>query len=174
MKRTILMTSLLTIMTCGFSQSSSPDEAAIRSIVQSMEDGWNSRDGKKFASGFYKQHNYIVVNGLYFSNITPEMNAGMHQEIFNTVYRTTDLELKVDKINFVRPDLAMTYAFAATYEKGSAVPENPGAIISMVIEKKDGEWKIISFHNCPIQASFVPSEQQAPVPMKVMFGNWYR
>ena len=55
------------------------------------------------------------------------------------------------------------------------LPENPGAVISMVVEKKDNDWKIISFHNCDIEISFDPAAAgQAPIPPKVMYASWYK
>lgn len=177
MKKTIILSVITAlIMNAAIAQQDkAADEQAIRNIVTSMQTGWNSKDGKTFASGFAKVHNYIVINGMYLSNITPEINAANHQGIFNSVYKTTDLQLKIDKISFVNPDLAMVYILGATYQQGAALPENPGAMISMVAEKKNNEWKIISFHNCPIQVSFKPGDEaRTPVPPKQMYASWYK
>lgn len=177
MKKTIILCALTAfVMNSAIAQQGKPaDEQAIRNIVTSMQTGWNAKDGKTFASGFAKQHNYIVVNGMYLANITPEINAANHQGIFNSIYKTTDLQLKIDKISFVNPDLALVYALAATYPNGKAIPENPTAIISMVAEKKNNEWKLISFHNCPIQVSFDPNDAgRTPFPPKQMYASWYK
>ena len=177
MKKTIIL-SIITAFIMNVSiaqQNKTADEQSIRSIVTSMQTGWNSKDGKKFASGFAKVHDYIVINGMYFSAISPEATAAAHQGIFNTIYKTTDLQLKIDKISFVNPDLALVYVLGATYQQGTAIPENPGAIICMLMEKKNNEWKIISFHNCPIQVSFAAGDEaQTPVPPKQMYASWYK
>jgi uncharacterized protein (TIGR02246 family) len=175
MKKTIFMATLISAAMTVNAQTNSKDEQAIRDIVTSMQKGWNAKDGKTFASGFAAVHNYIVINGMYLSAINPEINANSHQGIFNSIYKTTDLELKIDKITFVSPGLALVYVLGATYQKGAALPENPGAMISMVVEKKNDDWKIISFHNCPIQVSFKPGDEaQNPVPPKVMYASWYK
>lgn len=175
MKSTIFMTTIISAALNLNAQTVNNDEQAIRSIVSTMQKGWNDRDGKMFAAGFANVHNYIVVNGMYLSSISPEVNANAHQGIFNSIYKTTDLELRIDKVSFVNPGLAIVYVLGATYEQGSSIPENPGAIISMVFEKKNDEWKIISFHNCPIQVSFKPGDEaRLPMPPKVMYAGWYK
>lgn len=175
MKSTFFMTTIISAALSVNAQTVSNDEHAIRGIVSTMQKGWNTKDGKTFAGGFANVHNYIVVNGIYLSSITPEINANAHQGIFNTIYKTTDLELRTDKISFVNPGLAMVYVLGATYDQGASIPEHPGVIISMVFEKRNDEWKIISFHNCPIQVSFQPGDEaRLPVPPKVMYAGWYK
>lgn len=177
MKKTIMLSVITAfIMNAVIAQpDKAADEQAIRNIVTSMQTGWNAKDGKTFASGFAKVHDYIVVNGMYLSAISQEMNAANHQGIFNSIYKTTDLQLKTDKISFVNPNLALVYVMGATYQQGAALPENPAVMISMVIEKKNNEWKIISFHNGPIQVSFNPAdEKRTPIPPKQMYASWYK
>jgi uncharacterized protein (TIGR02246 family) len=155
-------------------QTFSTDEAAIQAIIASMQKGWNEKSGKAFASVFDKLHDYIVVNGMYLKGITPEMNADAHQGIFNSIYKTMDLEIRLDNTSFIRPDLAMVHVLSGLYEHGTPVPENPGAIASILIEKKNDVWKIISFHNAHIEMSFDPARQESPVPLKVMYAGWYK
>ncbi|MEO7310881.1 MAG: SgcJ/EcaC family oxidoreductase [Chitinophagaceae bacterium] len=175
MKKTIIMATLIAVSATVNAQSANPDEQAIRGIVSTLQKGWNEKSGKTFASSFAKVHDYIVINGMYLSGITPEVNARSHQGIFDTRYKTTDVELRLDKITFVSPTIALGYVIGATYEHGTAIPEDPTAIISMVFENKDGAWKIISFHNCPIDVSFAPEDAvKAPVPPRVMYGSWYK
>jgi uncharacterized protein (TIGR02246 family) len=175
MKKTIFMATLISAAFAMNAQTKEKDEQAIRNIVNTMEKGWNTKDGTLFASGFDKVHTYIVINGAYLSSITPEINAQAHQGIFNSVYKTTDLRLKTDKVMFIRPDLAIAYVLGATYASGTPVPENPAAMVSMVLEKSQEQWKIISFHNGPIQTSFDPAEEsRSPVPPKVMYASWYK
>ncbi len=169
------MATLISSTILATAQTGNADEAAIRAVVTTMQKGWNEKDGKMFASGFASKHDYIVINGLYLSGITPEMNANAHQNIFNGIYKNTDLELRIDKISFIKDDLALVYIIAATYQHGTNPPENPAAMISMVVEKKDNKWEIISFHNCDIEISFDPAAApQAPIPPKVMYGSWYK
>ncbi len=160
--------------TLTHAQLNDKDKTALRTMVQTLEDGWFAKNGKTFASQFAPTHDYIVWNGLYMSNITPEQNAMAHQGIFDTQYKYTDLKLRVDKMKSIRPDLALVHVLGATYERGKAVPSDPRVIITLVVEKQNDVWKIISFHNCDIEISFDPEAQgNGPVPPRAMFGSWY-
>jgi uncharacterized protein (TIGR02246 family) len=41
------------------------DEAAIRQLVQNMQEGQNRKDGELFASAFAQEHDYIAINGIF-------------------------------------------------------------------------------------------------------------
>lgn len=151
------------------------DEQAIQKIISSMETNWAQKNGEAFASVFADVHDFIVWNGYYFPNQTRERNAQAHQGLFNGPYRTYDIKLKIDKIRFLRPDLALVHVLGGGYQKGEAVPENPGVLMSIIMEKKNGSWKIISFHNLNLEAfTNKEMEQQSPMPLKVMYANWYK
>lgn len=171
----ILFLTMSTLVLHSTAQTPSKDEAVIHGAVQMMEDGWNAKSGEMFSRPFAPIHDYVVVNGLYFANQTLDQNAKAHQGIFNSIYRTTDLKLIVDKIKFIREDLALVHILGGTYEKGSATPAHPGAIVTGLFEKQADGWKIISFHNCNIEVSFEPGDRSgSPVPLNVLYASWYK
>lgn len=170
-----ILTTTLTLCTTAFANGNPKDEQALHAIVQTMEDGWNARSGQQFASVFAEGHDYIVWTGMYMPGTSVETNARAHQGIFDYQYKTTDMELKVDKIRFVRDDLALLHVLGAGYDQGTVVPEHPAVLITILAEKQGGTWKIISFHNCDIELSFVPGEEKrSPVPLSVMYQSWYQ
>ncbi|HYC27149.1 MAG TPA: hypothetical protein VEB42_00015, partial [Chitinophagaceae bacterium] len=73
-------------------------------------------------------------------------------------------------VSFLRKDLALVTALGVRYDKSGGVPEDPTAIMTILFEKKQEEWKIISFHNHGFDNSL---KTTSPVPMKVMFASWY-
>jgi uncharacterized protein (TIGR02246 family) len=148
------------------------DEEAIKGVMSTLEKGWNSKSGETFSSVFADVHDYIVINGLYFSGFTTRGNAGAHQGLFNGVYKSKDIKIKVDKIAFLRSDLALVTAYAGMYETGGTSPKDPSAIMTVIVEKKNDAWKIISFHNHSLDE--VLAMKQTPVPMNVMYASWYK
>lgn len=70
MKKSILMSLTLLTATLSFAQQNNNDEQAVRSLVTTLETGWNNKSGETYASAFANVHDYIVVNGMYFSNWT--------------------------------------------------------------------------------------------------------
>lgn len=161
------------ILATSYAQINNSDKDAIYAIVRDMEQGWNTNNGETFARGFAPTHDYIVVNGIYLSNQSKERNAMAHQGLFDSVYKTTDLRLIVDKMTSIREDLVLLHVFGATYEQNTPVPENPKVIITMLVEKKNNDWNIISFHNSDIEIFEPGTPNRSPVPVEVMFGSWY-
>ena len=173
MKKFILMATTVIISTLAFSQDekkNEKEEQAVRSLVSTIQTGWNNKSGETFASVFADVHDYIVVSGLYFPNWTQKANPGAHQGLFDTRFKNTDLSLNIDKINFLKDDLVMINALGASYETGGKIPENPEVIMTILAEKKDGVWKIISFHNHLLDEQI---EKASPMPLKVMYASWY-
>jgi uncharacterized protein (TIGR02246 family) len=176
MKHLIALSTLFFgFISVSFSQYSNQDEKALYGIVQTMQQGWNAKSGKQFASNFASPHDYIVWNGMYFNSQTTDNNAEAHQALFDSFYKNTDVRLKIDKIRPIREDLVTVHLFGATYERGTPVPENPKVIITLLIEKQKEGWKIISFHNSDIEISFEgDATSSSSVPLQEMFKSWYK
>lgn len=153
-------------------QNTNTEEQEVRSIISTLETGWNTKSGETFSSVFAEKHDYIVVNGLYFSNFNPKSNSFAHQGLFNGMYKNVDIKLKVDKVNFIRPDLAMIHALGAGIEKGKPVPADPTIIMTVLAEKQNGEWRIISFHNHNLET--FKDKTNSPMPLNVMYASWYK
>lgn len=171
-----LLTLLLILIggaTSTFAQLSSQDQESIRDIVRTMEEAWNTKSGQKFSTCFAPVHDYIVWNGLYFKKQTKENNARAHQGIFDSIYKTTDVRLMVENLQLIREDLVLAHVLGATYEHNTPVPDNPKVIISMLLEKKNNEWQIISFHNSDIEISFEPGTPTQGPPPQAMYKSWY-
>ena len=126
----------------------SADEAAIRENVKSMETGWNTKSGATFAKPFADDADYVVVNGMHIQGKTA-IDKG-HQQIFDTIYKQTSLALAVKQVRFLRPDVALVHVDARMKMQQPEPREWP-AIISMVMLKDAGGWKIASFQNTQVQ-----------------------
>ncbi len=104
-------------------------------------------------------------------NFTQKANAATHQGLFESVLKEHKLKLKIDKISFIRKDLAMVTALGAGYNKAETMPTDPGIIMTILAEKKEDTWKIISFHNHEINMAEL---KQRRVPIDQMYANWYK
>lgn len=171
----IIITVIAIISISGAFAQTKEDELAIKSIIASMEEGWVQKDGKKFASGFADVHDFIVWNGYYFSNQTKEATATAHQNLFNGPFKTMDIKLNLDKIKFIKADVALTHVIGVGYEKGKDVPKDPGVLMTILLEKKNSKWQIVSFHNLDLEV-FQNEEikKGMPFPAHVMYASWYK
>jgi uncharacterized protein (TIGR02246 family) len=175
MKKAVFIMLSAIITTSVIAQSGNENDQAIAKVVNTMETGWVQKNGQQFASVFAEEHDFIVWNGYYFKNSTPKSIGGAHQALFDGVFKTFDIRLKVDKIRYLRPDIAVVHVLGGGYQKGESIPENPGVLMSMVMEKKDGSWKIVSFHNLDLETfQNKDIENASPMPLKVMYAGWYK
>ncbi len=174
MKKLMLIFTVLTISFASIAQTEKEEEL-IKAVVNNVQTGWNEKSGEKYASSFAPVHDFIVWNGYYFPNNTRQGNAAGHQQLFNGVYKNSDIKLKIDKIKFIRSDIAMVHTLGGMYEKGKPTPENPGVLMTMLMEKKDGAWQIISFHNLDLEGfQDKATADRSPMPLNVMYSNWYK
>jgi uncharacterized protein (TIGR02246 family) len=134
------------------------DEAAIRQLVQDMQEGQNTKNGELFASAFAKEHDYVAINGKFLPNQTQEDNARVHQRLYDESrssvagrYAEVEVRLIVAKIRpLTAPEVAVAHVeseFRLKY-RGEKKAKN---IITAVMQKREGEWEIVAFHNAPIQ-----------------------
>lgn len=133
------------------------DEAAIRQLVQVMRDGQNRKDGELFASAFAQEHDYVAINGMFLPNQTREDNARIHQRLYDEStssvagkYGEVEVRLKVSKIRFLTPEVAVVHVRSAFRLKSDPGKKTKN-IITAVMQKQEGEWEIVAFHNAPVQ-----------------------
>jgi uncharacterized protein (TIGR02246 family) len=133
------------------------NEAAIRRVVRTLQDAQNTKNGELFASAFAREHDYIAINGMFVPNQTRQDNARIHQRLYDESrssvageYGRVEVRLKVAKVRPLTPKVAVVHArseFRVKYqpEKGTK------NIVTAVMQKREGEWEIVAFHNAPVQ-----------------------
>jgi len=152
---TVLILVLFIASINGYAQKNdnkSQDEAAIRAGVKQMETGWNAKSGAEFAKLFAEDSDYVVINGFHIKGRAA--NAAVHQQIFDTIFKNTNLTLVVEQIRFLRPDVAVVHVFGTrrpTREADSALIGD--ARITMTMVKNNGKWEIAAFQNTEIQTT---------------------
>lgn len=152
---------------------SDTDKYQIEKIVNDLADAWTNADGAAFAAHFADDHDFITWFGMYLPKSNPEFNATSHQGIFNTIYKDTRQYMVVDKIRFVNEDVALVHVFGALSNKDENRPGAPDVLISLVMQKKDQNWQIVSLHNLDLEILENEQMQQfSPVPMAKMFASW--
>ena len=129
---------------------SNSDEAALRQIVQQLQDGWNAHDGKAFAAPFAADADYVVVNGMKIKG-RDAIEQG-HTGIFTTVYKDSRNVATVKGVRFLRPDVAVVHVEWNLEYRTDGKLATGHAINTMVMTKDGGKWSIAAFHNTPIRA----------------------
>jgi uncharacterized protein (TIGR02246 family) len=131
-------------------QKSNADEAAIRQIVQQVQDGWNAHDGRAFAAPFAADADYVVVNGMKL-NGREAIEKG-HAAIFSTIYKDSHNVATVKGIRFLRRDVAVVHVEWNLEFRMGGETKKGHAMNTMVMTKDGGKWNIAAFQNTPIEA----------------------
>jgi uncharacterized protein (TIGR02246 family) len=124
------------------------DEAAIRENVKQMQDGWNTKSGALFAKPFAADADYVVINGMQFKG--REAIGKVHQQIFDTIYKDSTLRLSVERIRFLRPDVAVAHVSGHNRTRQGEETRESDAVITLVMTRDQGEWKIAAFQNTQV------------------------
>ena len=126
------------------------DERAVRETVRQMEAGWNTKSGAAFAKPFAEDADYVVINGLQLKG-RDRIDKG-HQQIFDTIYKDSSLALSLKQLRLLRPDVAVAHVSARLKARHGEQTQEGDAIITLVLTKDKGEWRIATFQNTGVAA----------------------
>lgn len=153
MKKQILIIIAVILVILGVTKAQTTskherDEKAIRQIVQNLADAWAAGDGVKWADQFADDVDFTVWNGMYFNG--REANIKGHQQIFDTFYKGSTINPKIQKIRFLRKDVAIVHVTSGNERNGKQVENAPLVRPLLVLSKENGKWRIAVFQNTPV------------------------
>jgi uncharacterized protein (TIGR02246 family) len=116
------------------------DERALHGMVYELEQAWNAADGATFAAAFADDADFIHILGGYYTGRTA-IEAG-HRMIFGTIYKGSTVRYGVERIRFLRPDVALVFLrqHLQLFEDGQA--RELEARPTLVAEKVEDKWRI--------------------------------
>ena len=138
------------------------DERAIRDIVARAEAAWNAADAAGFCAAMADDVDFINVLGEHHQG--RETVGRGHQHIFATIYKDSRVHYTVDRIRFIRSDVALAFIHADLISRlppnavASAARESriddemhkSQARPTMILAKDDGRWRIVAIHNTSV------------------------
>ncbi len=117
-------------------------------MVYQLEAAWNAADATGFASLFAEDAEFIHILGGYYSGQSA-IEAG-HRMIFGTIYQGSTIRLSVEKIKFLRPDIALVFLRQYLQLLEDGAPRELQARPMIVAESVDGKWRIVAMQNTRI------------------------
>ncbi len=125
------------------------DETAIRANIGQMSNGWNAKSGEQFAKPFAEDADYVVINGMRIK--TRRVIAKGHQDIFDTIYKNSNLMLTVDSIRFLKPDVAVVHVSGLLKISEADSARTRNVKITLVMTKNNDQWEIAAFQNTLVE-----------------------
>jgi len=136
----------------------SHDEAAIHDIVRRCEAAWNAADGVAWAAPFAEDADFVDVLGNPHQG-RAAIEAG-HRHIFATIYKGSRAEYRVERVRFMRPDVAVAFVHARLWSRLAVAVDDPrreahiGTTMSesqarsiLMLARAGDRWQIVAFQN---------------------------
>ncbi len=136
-------------MTTQAQTSATEDDAQIRELVKTLEDGWAKKDGNLFAKPFAENADYVVINGMYLQGKTAIAKG--HQGIFDSFYKETNIKTEVQNIRYIRPDIAIVHFTSHLTGTSNGQNLDGKGLITITVDKSNGSWQIDAFQNTQVE-----------------------
>ena len=122
------------------------EERPLYEIVEKLGNAWNTADSVAWTAQFAEDADFIHILGGHFNGRTAIERS--HRAIFDTIYKGSRNKLTVQKVRFVRPDVAIVFVFAELMFYIDGQERHIQARPTLVAEKTtDGRWQIVDFQN---------------------------
>jgi uncharacterized protein (TIGR02246 family) len=161
----LLVLAMVMVVAVAANSQASPDEAAVRNIIQDEIAAWNAGDAVAFARHFAADGTFTNIRGQFFTG--REAFTERHDFIFKGIYRGTTMKQDVVSLKFIRPDVAVVETLTAVIGIQKLTPgmsvDTKGRLRSRLLQvmvKDGGDWKIVTFHNTDVRPDVpVPDPQ---------------
>lgn len=137
------------------SSGNDADRAAVGALIQTETDAWNRGDAQAFAARFEPDGSFTNVIGMV--SYGKEAFDHRHAEILKTIFKGSVLKQSIDKLRFVRPDVAIVNVNTEMTQFVAAPPgirtDKDNVIrtkLELVLLKERGKWQITAYHNVAI------------------------
>ena len=124
------------------------EERALHGVVYQLEAAWNAADAAGFASLFTEDADFIHLLGGYY--IGREAIEAGHRMIFGTIFKGGTIRYSVEKIRFLRPDVALVCLRQYLQLSEDGVAREVQARPMLVAENVGGSWQIAAMQNTRI------------------------
>jgi uncharacterized protein (TIGR02246 family) len=139
-------------------QEQTNEERVIREQNAAVEAAWNKHDAATLDQSFVEDCDFVNVFGEWISGRNKLVKT--HATLFAGPFRESHKHFTVEKIRFVRPDVAVVHVRGRnTDHDGKLLEGDLGTIAVLVMVKDRGKWWIVTGQNTevrPLPETFKP------------------
>jgi hypothetical protein len=140
MKKLIIAVIAVSFCLPAFAQRSTPDEAAIRHVLDAQVAAWNEANIDEFMKGYWKSDSILFIG----SKITSGWDSTLlrYKKSYPGKAAMGILRFEVVRVDFISStSYLVTGKYFLTREK-----DNPRGIFTLLFKKKKGKWVIVYDH----------------------------
>jgi uncharacterized protein (TIGR02246 family) len=139
------------------------EERAIRELNAAVEAAWNKHDAPVMDQAFVEDCDLVNVFGEWISG--HDKLVKIHTALFAGPLRDSYQRMNVEKVRFVRPDVAVVHVrHHNTDRDGKVLAGDEGAMGTVVFAKERGKWWIIAGQNTIVRPLPEAFEQAGKPP----------
>ena len=134
----------------------SPDETAVRNIIQGETTAWNAGDAAAYSRHFAPDGTFTNIRGQFFTG--REAFIERHDFLFKGPFHGSTLKQDIVSMKFVRPDVAIVEVLTSVTGIQKLPPgtntDAKGRLrtrLLQVMVKDGGEWRIATYHNVDVK-----------------------
>lgn len=139
------------------------ERESIEAIVAGQCAAWTAGDADAFVAAALDDVSFTNVMGMY--SVGREPFRAQHARIFATIYKGSRMSQKIERIAFIRDDVAVVDTLTglegvAHLPPGFAPGDgSPASRLQQILVKDAGAWRVAAFHNVFVNPAF-----QGPPP----------
>ena len=156
---------LAVAMLSSMLRAQTPDDAAIRRVIQDEVTAWNHGDADAYSQHVVEDVTFTNLAGMFFTG--RQAFHDRHDQILKTVYRGSKKQEDIVAIKFLRPDVAVVDILQTItgYQKllPGTTADSKGRLRSRLLQvmvKNGGEWRVAAYHNVDVKPGTPVPEPQ--------------
>jgi uncharacterized protein (TIGR02246 family) len=133
--------------TPGTTMLAEADHMAISDLLARIRDAWQQGDGQAYGASFTEDAHYVNAPGQRV--VGAAAIGATHQHVFETFFKNTHLGSQYDnEIQPIAPGVVLIHSSGSVLFPGETERKvAPNGLMTMLVVKRDGTWKIASFTN---------------------------
>lgn len=127
------------------------ERAGIETLLTSFRDAWHAGDIERWGRTFADNSDFITWKGVWWRS--RDANVAGHRSAPQAIRdQMPNYRLTTEAIDLLAPTVALVHAhwLWADFVEGDAPPEDREGRITMVLVKRDSEWRIRALQNSRI------------------------
>ncbi|WIG97779.1 SgcJ/EcaC family oxidoreductase [Myxococcus sp. SDU36] len=170
MRRALPLPSLATLLLLASAcatTGTAPAEADILQLVSEQTEAWNRQDAVAWSKDFAQDASFINIVGTVFEGRDEIQQR--HAGIFASIFKGSQSQVTVRKVQFIREDLAIVDATHAVTGHPGLPPgvqdTEPGLLrtqMRYVMKHANGQWQILAGQNTDVKPRPQAAAPQQP------------
>ena len=131
-------------------QEQANEETLIREQNAAVEAAWNKHDAAAMDQSFVEDCDFVNIFGEWISG--HDNLVKIHTALFAGPFRESYRRFTVEKIRFIRPDVAIVHARGRITDRdGKLLEGDQGTIALLVMLKERGKWWVVTGQNTEVR-----------------------